>query len=119
MLGFNSISEFPLSTIASEILPQISLSATSALASNGVLLIGGFSNLASISTLSSTAAAAVGDIVPVTAYINQEESIVGYIYKSSETNQYILKILEKNLNINQLTEKDLQLDQQRSITLER
>jgi len=118
MLGFNSISEFPLSTIASEILPQISLSATSALASNGVLLIGGFANLASSSILAGDLTP-IGEIVPVTAYINQEESIVGYIYKSSETNQYILKILEKNLNINQLTEKDLQLDQQRSITLER
>ena len=118
MLGFNSISEFPLSTIASEILPQISLSATSALASNGVLLIGGFTNLVSSSILAGDLTA-IGEIVPVTAYINQEESIVGYIYKSSETNQYILKILEKNFNINQLTEKDLQLDQQRSITLER
>ena len=103
MLGFSALSEAPLgvTTLVGDIYGEVSLAAISTLAANGVLVL------------------IEGDVVPITAYINQEESIVGYIYKSAETNQYILKILDKNLNINQLTEQDLQLDQQLSITLER
>ena len=105
MLGFTTLSEAPLGATAlvgDTLLGEVSLAAISTLAANGVLVI-----------------IEGGDVIPITAYINQEESIVGYIYQSSETNQYVLKILEKNLNINQLTEQDLQLDQQLSITLER
>lgn len=105
MLGFTTLSEAPLGATAlvgDTLLGEVSLAAISTLAANGVLVI-----------------VEGGDVIPITAYINQEEPIVGYIYQSSETNQYVLKILEKNLNINQLTEQDLQLDQQLSITLER
>ena len=104
MLGFTTLSEAPLgaTTLVGDIYGEVSLAAISTLAANGVLVI-----------------VEGGDVIPITAYINQEEPIVGYIYQSSETNQYVLKILEKNLNINQLTEQDLQLDQQLSITLER
>ena len=105
MLGFTTLSEAPLGATAlvgDTLLGEVSLAAISTLAANGVLVI-----------------VEGGDVIPITAYINQEEPIVGYIYQNSETNQYVLKILEKNLNINQLTEQDLQLDQQLSITLER
>ena len=103
MLGFSALSEAPLgeTTLVGDIYGEVSLAAISTLAANGVLVL------------------VEGEVVPITAYINQEEPIVGYIYKSAETNQYILKILEKSLNINKLTEQDLQLDQQLSITLER
>ena len=105
MLGFTTLSDAPLGATAlvgDTLLGEVSLAAISTLAANGVLVI-----------------VEGGDVIPITAYINQEEPIVGYIYQNSETNQYVLKILEKNLNINQLTEQDLQLDQQLSITLER
>ena len=105
MLGFSSISATPLSTvpvIGDALLGEVSIAAISTLVSNGVLVI-----------------IEGGDLIPITAYINQEEPIVGYIYKISGTNQYILKTLEQNLNIDQLIEQDLELDQQRSITLER
>ena len=105
MLGFSALSEAPLgaiTVIGDTVYGEVSFAAISTLAANGVLVI-----------------VEGGDVIPITAYINQEEPIVGYIYQSSETNQYVLKILEKNLNINQLTEQDLQLDQQLSITLER
>ena len=105
MLGFTTLSEAPLGATAlvgDTLLGEVSLAAISTLAANGVLVI-----------------VEGGDVIPITAYINQEEPIVGYIYQNSETSQYVLKILEKNLNINQLTEQDLQLDQQLSITLER
>lgn len=103
MLGFTALSEVPLGStlIVGDIYGEVSLVAISTLISNGVLVI------------------VDGDVVPITAYINQEEPIVGYIYKVSGTNQYILKTLEQNLNIDQLIEQDLQLDQQLSITLER
>ena len=103
MLGFTALSEAPLgaTTLVGDIYGEVSLAAISTLAANGVLVL------------------VEGEVVPITAYINQEETIIGYIYKSAETNQYILKILEKSLNINKLTEQDLQLDQQLSITLER
>ena len=103
MLGFSALSEAPLgaTTLVGDIYGEVSLAAISTLAANGVLVL------------------VEGEVVPITAYINQDEPIIGYIYKSAETNQYILKILEKSLNINKLTEQDLQLDQQLSITLER
>ncbi len=105
MLGFSSISATPLSTvpvIGDTLSGEVSIAAISTLVSNGVLVI-----------LES------GDIIPIAAYINQEEPVVGYMYKISGTNQYVLKTLEQNLNIDQLIEQDLELDQQRSITLER
>ena len=94
MLGFSALSEAPLGAV--------SFAAISTLAANGVLLV-----------------VEGGDVIPITAYINQEEPIIGYIYQNAATNQYILKTLEQNLNIDQLIEQDLELDQQRSITLER
>jgi len=105
MLGFSTLSETPLGAIpdAGDIVyAEVSFAAISTLVSNGVLVI-----------------VESGDIIPIEAYINQEEPVVGYIYKISGTNQYILKTLEQNLNIDQLIEQDLELDQQRSITLER
>ena len=78
MLGFTALSEVPLGATVGDIYGEVSLAAISTLAANGVLVL------------------IEGDVVPITAYINQEETIIGYIYKSAETNQYILKILEKN-----------------------
>ena len=104
MLGFSALSEAPLgvTTLVGDIYGEVSLAAISTLAANGVLVI-----------------VESGDIIPIAAYINQEEPVVGYIYKVSGTNQYVLKTLEQTLNIDQLIEQDLELDQQRSITLER
>jgi hypothetical protein len=105
MLGFTALSEVPLGStliVGDTLSGEVSLAVISTLAANGVLVI-----------IESS------DIVPITAYINQEEPVVGCIYKVSGTNQYVLKTLEQNLNIDQLIEQDLQLDQQLSITLER
>ena len=105
MLGFSALSEVPLGStliVGDAQSGEVSLTAVSTLVSNGVLVI-----------------VESGDIIPIAAYINQEEPVIGYIYKVSGTNQYILKTLEQNLNIDQLIEQDLELDQQRSITLER
>ncbi len=106
MLGFTALSEVPLGAdaliVGDTLSGEVSLTAVSTLVSNGVLVI-----------------VESGDIIPIAAYINQEEPVVGYIYKVSGTNQYVLKTLEQNLNIDQLIEQDLELDQQRSITLER
>ena len=105
MLGFTALSEVPLGStliVGDTLSGEVSLAAISTLVSNGVLVI-----------------VESGDIIPIAAYINQEEPVVGYIYKVSGTNQYVLKTLEQTLNIDQLIEQDLELDQQRSITLER
>ena len=105
MLGFSALSEAPLgaiTVIGDTVYGEVSFAAISTLAANGVLLV-----------------VEGGDVIPITAYINQEEPIIGYIYQNAATNQYILKTLEQNLNIDQLIEQDLELDQQRSVTLER
>jgi len=106
MLGFTALSEVPLGAdaliVGDTLSGEVSLVAASTLVSNGVLLI-----------------IEGGDTIPIAAYINQEEPVVGYIYKVSGTNQYVLNTLEQNLNIHQLIEQDLELDQQRSITLEK
>ena len=94
MLGFSALSEAPLGATpdAGDIVyGEVSFAAISTLAANGVLLVVG-----------------QGDVIPITAYINQEEPIIGYIYQNAATNQYILKTLEQNLNIDQLIEQELE-----------